>query len=311
MAPVRVLVVTNPRATATTSRERDVVLASLSSVAEVEVAETAHRGHAAALACRAMRAEDVDAIVALGGDGTVNEVVNGMLTDGVHAAVPALGVVPTGSTNVFARAVGLPNDTVEATGMLLDALRTRHTRDVSMGRADDRWFVFGASMGLSAAIVAGVEKQRAKGRRSTHMLYARVGVRQFFAAPRRRPQLKVELADGTILDGIHLAIVTNTDPWTYVGSRPLRPTPRSDFEHGLALYARRRMGTPGMLFSIARLSGEKPRVGKRGAYLVHDLESLVIRADSPMPIEVDGEYLGERTELELRSEARAIRVLSM
>lgn len=311
MTAVRLLVVTNPRATATTSRERDVVLASLASVAEVEVAETAHRGHAAALACRAMRAEDVDAIVALGGDGTVNEVVNGMLTDGVHAGVPSLGIVPTGSTNVFARAVGLPNDTVEATGVLLDALREGRTREVSMGRADDRWFVFGASVGLPASIVGGVEKQRAKGRRSTHVLYARVGVRQFFGADRRHPQLQVELPDGTILDDIHLVIITNTDPWTYAGGRPLRPTPEADFEHGLSLYARRRMGTLGMLFTVARLSGDKPRIGRRGAYLVNDLESLVVRSTSAMPVEVDGDYLGERLELTLSSAARAIHVLSI
>jgi diacylglycerol kinase family enzyme len=306
---VRVLVVTNPRATATSSRERDVLLASLSSVAEVEVAETAHRGHAAALACRAMRAEDTDAVIALGGDGTVNEVVNGLLTDGVHDAVPWLGVVPAGSTNVFARAVGLPNNSIEATGLLLDALRERRTTAVSMGRADDRWFVFGASVGLPAAIVGGVEKQRAKGQRSTHALYARVGVRQFVAAERRQPALSVELPDGTILDRIHFAIVTNTDPWTYAGNRPLRPTPQATFDHGLALYARRRMATPGMLVAIAQISGSKPRVGKRGAYLIHDLESLTIRSQTPVPIEVDGDFLGDRDRLTLRSAAHAIRVL--
>lgn len=300
---------TNPRATGTTSRERDVLIASLASIGDVRVEETAHRGHAAALACRAMRARDTDAVIALGGDGTVNEVVNGLLTDGAHDQVPALGIVPTGSTNVFARAVGLPNDSIEATGVLLEALRYGRHREVSMGRADDRWFVFGASVGLPGAIVGGVEKHRAKGRRSTHVLYGRVGIRQFFGTDRRHPQLHIELPDGTVLDGIHLAIITNTDPWTYAGNRPLRPTPQASFEEGLALYARRRMSTPGILFSIARLSGSKPRVGSRGAYLLHDLESLVIRSDSPVPVEVDGDFLGEREKLVLTATPRAIKVL--
>ncbi len=160
---VRVLVVANPRATATSAR------ASATSsrtrwpaTPTCEIAETANRGHAAALACRAMR-DGTDVVVALGGDGTVNEVVNGLLTDGVHPSVPALGVVPAGSTNVFARALGLPNDPVEATGALLEALRAGSHRPVSLGQADDRWFIFAAGLGYDAAVVAGVERHRRRG----------------------------------------------------------------------------------------------------------------------------------------------------
>src|SRR3954452_5445373 len=120
---MRALVVVNPRATAMSPRERDVLAHALGSETDLEVAETANRGHAAALACRAMR-NGTDVVVAFGGDGTINEVVNGLLTDGVHDRVPTLGVVPAGSTNVFARALGLPNDPIESTGVLLEALRT-------------------------------------------------------------------------------------------------------------------------------------------------------------------------------------------
>src|SRR3984885_2517072 len=153
------MVITNPHATAMTPRERDVLTHALGSDAELEVVETANRGHAAALACRAMR-NGTDVVVAFGGDGTVNEVVNGLLTDGVHDKVPALGVVPAGSTNVFARALGLPQTPIEATGV-------------------------------------GVEKWRNKGKTSSHALYARVGVREFFRSDRRHPRLHVELPDGT------------------------------------------------------------------------------------------------------------------
>src|ERR1700742_2773270 len=111
---MRALVVVNPRATATTERQRDVLAHALGSVAELQIEPTRNRGHAAALACRAMR-DGVDIVVALGGDGTVNEVVNGLLTDGVHDRVPALGVIPGGAANVFAGALGLPNEPVEAT----------------------------------------------------------------------------------------------------------------------------------------------------------------------------------------------------
>jgi diacylglycerol kinase family enzyme len=305
---VRILVVSNPRATATTARERDVLAHALGSAAELEVVETANRGHAAALACRAMRA-GTDVVVALGGDGTVNEVVNGLLTDGVHERVPALGIVPAGSTNVFARALGLPNDPVEATGVLLGALRAGHRRRVSIGRADERWFVFATGIGFDGAIVGGVEQYRRRGRRSTHLLYARVGVREFFRADRRHPKVHVELDDGTTLDEVYFALVTNTDPWTYVGNHPLRPTPQTSVDDGLGLYARRRMSTAGTLFSMVRLAGDHPRIGRRGAHLRHDLSTVTIRADEPLPVQIDGEYAGLHEKLTLRSEPRAIAVV--
>lgn len=305
---MRVLVVTNPRATGVTARQRDVVVHALGSEAELEVAETANRGHAAALACRAMR-DGTDVVVALGGDGTVNEVVNGLLTDGVHDAVPALGVVPAGSTNVFARALGLPNDPVEATGSLLEGLRAGTRRAVSMGRVDERWFVFAAGIGFDAAIVDAVERERRRGRRSTHALYARVGVKEFLTSDRRHPRLHVELPDGTTFDDVYFAIVANADPWTFVGNRPLRPTPEVTFETGLAVYARRRMSAAGVLFSMVRLAARRPRIGRRGAHVVHDLDGLVIRADEPLPFQVDGDYLGERDKVVFSSALAAVRAV--
>jgi diacylglycerol kinase family enzyme len=305
---VRVLVISNPRATATTPRERDVLTHALGSDSELEVAETANRGHAAALACRAMR-NGTDVVVAFGGDGTVNEVVNGLLTDGVHDKVPALGVVPTGSTNVFARALGLPNDPIEATGVLLEGLRTGTRRSVSLGQLDDRWFVFAAGIGFDGAIVEGVEKHRRRGKKSTHTLYARVGVREFFRSDRRHPKISVELPDGTRLENIYFAILANTDPWTFVGNFPIRPTPEVDFDSGLALYARRRMGTPGIVFSMARMLGNRPKVGKRGAYLYYDLDGATILADEPLPVEIDGDFLEMRHKLVYRSTTNAISVV--
>jgi diacylglycerol kinase family enzyme len=285
---------------------------ALGSDAQLEVAETANRGHAAALACRAMR-NGTDVVVAFGGDGTVNEVVNGLLTDGVHDQVPALGVVPAGSTNVFARALGLPDTPLEATGVVLEAIRTGARRPVSLGRvatgADDRWFVFTAGMGFDAAVVAGVERERRKGKKSTHALYTRVGVREFFRADRRHPRVHVELSDGTRLDDVYFAIVTNTDPWTYLGSRALRPTPEAGFDTGLAVYARRRMSTAGLLFSMVRLSGERPHIGRRGAFVAHDLDALTVLADEPLPVQVDGDYLGPREKLVFHSAIHAVDVL--
>jgi diacylglycerol kinase family enzyme len=218
--------------------------------------------------------------------------------------------VPAGSTNVFARALGMPNDRIEATGVLLEALRTGSRRKVSLGQVDGRWFTFAAGMGFDAAIVEGVERRRRRGKRSTHLLYARVGVTTYLTRPNRRtPQVHVELPDGTVIDDVYFAIVANADPWTFVGNRPLHPTPDVTLDSGLAVYARMRIGAPGILFSMARLSGDSPRIGARGARIVNDLESLVLRADEALPIQVDGDYLDVRDKLVFTSVPEALRIV--
>src|SRR6185503_21222677 len=149
---MRALLVVNPKATTTTERGRDVLVHALRSEADLTVEYTNHRGHAAELGRRAV-AEGYDVLVTLGGDGTVNEAVNGLLADGPDPNVPALAVVPGGSTNVFARALGLPRDWTEGTGVILEALQAKRTRTIGLGRAEDRYFTFCAGLGLDAEVV--------------------------------------------------------------------------------------------------------------------------------------------------------------
>ncbi|MGX7679333.1 diacylglycerol/lipid kinase family protein [Jatrophihabitans sp. DSM 45814] len=305
---MRVLVVSNPRATSTTPRQRDVVVHALAANAKLEVDETANRGHAAALACRAMR-DGVDVVVALGGDGTVNEVVNGLLTDGVHDRVPALGVIPGGSTNVFARALGLPNDPIEAAGALINAIDGQRRRSISLGRADDRWFVFAAGLGLDAAVVSDVEAHRRRGRKSTHGLYVRTTIRKFFTEQRHKPALELELPDGEIRPDLYMAIVTNCTPWTFLGNRPLSPTPQASFNEGLDLYVRTRLGLPSVLWGAARIARGTTRRKEFGARMEHDLAEFTLRASRPLPFQVDGDALGERQEVHFTGIRDALRVL--
>src|SRR5262245_41485811 len=159
---MRALLVVNHKATTTSGRVRDVLVQALRSQVDLRVVHTERRAHAAALAAQAA-AERLDVVVALGGDGTVNEVVNGLLTRGVRPDGPALAVVPGGSTNVFARSLGLPADWVEATGVLLEALRSKRTRSIGLGRADERYFTFFAGLGLDAEVISRVEHARHKG----------------------------------------------------------------------------------------------------------------------------------------------------
>jgi diacylglycerol kinase family enzyme len=305
---VRIQVIVNPRATTTTAHERDVMANALAGVAELQIEQTNNRGHAAALACRAMR-EEFDAVIAFGGDGTVNEVVNGLLTDGVHDRVPALGVIPGGATNVFVRALGLPNDPVEVTGILLDALRAKRTRRVGLGRADGRWFVFAAGIGFDAQLIERVDRHRARGRRSSELLFARAGVRQFFATDRRHPHLSLHLSDGSVVEGLYYVVVANTDPWTYIGSRPLHPTPQASFDTGLDVFARTRMGLPSVLVTIAHIARTAPKPARLGSIVRHDLSTFVLRSDEPVSVHLDGEPIGLRTEMEFNAISEALDVI--
>src|SRR5260370_24571283 len=177
---MRALLVVNPAATTTSTRVRQVIARALASDLKVDVEETANRGHAAALACRAER-EGVVVVGALGGDGTVSEVINGLLTDGPRPDLPALAVVPGGSTNVFARTLGLPPSPVEATGEILDALRSGRSRTIGLGRVNERWFAFTAGFGFDADVVHRMERRRRRGRAASHLRSARVALAHFLA----------------------------------------------------------------------------------------------------------------------------------
>ena len=121
---MRAVLIVNPNATSTTPAGRDLLAHALESRVKLTVAHTDHRGHAVEIASDAAR-EGVDVVIVHGGDGTVNEVVNGMLgTPGSSPPrhTPAVGVVPGGSANVFARSLGISPDPVEATNQLVDLL---------------------------------------------------------------------------------------------------------------------------------------------------------------------------------------------
>jgi diacylglycerol kinase family enzyme len=306
---MRALLVVNPMATATTERMRDVLTHALASETKLDVVQTQARGHATSLARQAVT-DGLDLVVALGGDGTVNEVVNGLLADGPTAGLPALAVVPGGNANVFARALGLPASPVEATGLLLDALRTGQRRSVSLGQADDRWFTFCAGLGLDAEVVRRVEAKRAGGAKATPALFVREGVTQFFLHGRRSEPAITVHADGREPERVGLALVCNSDPWTYLGPRPVRPCPDASFDLGLDLFGLRSLGTVSTLRHLRQILAARPRPAGRAVLSLHDLDGFRLTADRPMALQVDGDDLGDRSEVVFRSARNALDVVA-
>ena len=308
---MRALLVMNPKATSTSERTREVLAHALAGELDTEIGETAYRGHAVELA-RAAAEDGADLIVALGGDGTVNEVVNGILTARLPEGAPRpdLGVVPGGSTNVFARALGLPNDPVEATGVLLDAIHENRRRPVSMGLADDRYFTFTAGYGFDAAVVGIVEERRNAGHKSTGSLYIRSALRHYWhGLDRKNAPIGMKLADGTEIPRLFMAIVTNTSPWTYLGNRPIVITPESSFEDGLDLFGITRMSGRAALRIVRQMftSTDKLVRGKNVS-VQHDLTEFTLTAEVPTDFQVDGDHLGLRESVKFRAIRDALRV---
>ncbi|GLZ38449.1 diacylglycerol kinase [Actinokineospora sp. NBRC 105648] len=301
----------NPQATATTPAGRDVLAHALASQVKLEVVETDYRGHALAAAAQAA-VDGADLVVAHGGDGTVNEVVNGLLATGPSAVTPMLGVVPGGSANVFARALGLPRNPVEATHLLLRALEEGRGRRVGLGRVDSggqaahRWFTFNAGMGWDADVVADVDRKR--GKRTGPSLYARVAVARYARPGYRRPDLTVEIPGEDPITGLRLAFVSNTDPWTYLGARPIHLNPGCSFEKGLGLFGLRTLGVPTVLRHFRQALSDSGR--QRGRNLVRrdDVAQITVTSSEPIRLQCDGDLIGERTRVEFSAVADALTV---
>ncbi|CAM5354852.1 MULTISPECIES: diacylglycerol/lipid kinase family protein [Streptomyces] len=321
---MRALLVVNPAATTTSARTREVLTHALASDLKLEVAETQYRGHARDLARQAAEGGQIELVVALGGDGTVNEVVNGLLTHGPDPeALPRLAVVPGGSTNVFARALGLPNDVVEATGALLDALRDGSERTVGLGLAagtpgsDDegvpaRWFTFCAGFGFDAGVVGRVEQQRERGKRSTHSLYMRQVLRQYVGeSNRRHGTITLERPGEDPVEHLVMSIICNTAPWTYLGNRPVYPAPAASFDTALDVFALSKLSATAVTRYATQLLASTPERGPRGKHVVslHDLTDFTLHSQAPLPFQMDGDHLGLRTSVTFTGVRRALRVI--
>lgn len=308
---MRALLVVNPKATTTSERVRDVLVRALRSEVDLRVEYTRRRGHAAALA-RQAAAERIDLLVTLGGDGTVNEAVNGLMpADGRPnpAALPALAVVPGGSTNVFARALGLPKDWAEGTGVILEALRDGRTRTIGLGHADDRYFTFCAGMGLDAAVTRRVEVARRRGRLSTPGLYLRETAMHYLLNAGHHSGIVLERHGEPAEAELATVIVQNTAPWTFLGDRPLNANPEASFDLGLDVMALRVLHVPTFTRTVVQILSRNGDPHGRQVLRLHDVDAFTLRTVGPQAFQLDGDYLGEREKVEFTSVSAALRVV--
>ncbi len=291
-------------ASSVTARTRVVIQKALAADHELQIVETTRRNHATRLAHQLHR-EGVEVIIPFGGDGTVNEVANGLL--GTSTAVAPL---PGGSTNVFARAIGYPNDAVEATGMLLESLAEESIVSASLGSANGRAFVFHVGIGFDAAVVDRVERRGPLKRYAGHAWFVWSAVRTWGSAERRSLRFSVTADDGRRIDSAQMAVALNVNPYTFLGSQPLDLAPEAGLDTPLSVVALDSVGVARLIpaaFTALRSSSGLPDAN--GMHHWSDIYGVTLQSDRAFPYQLDGEPQDPVTSLRLEHLDRVLRVV--
>ena len=278
---------------------------ALSADHQVTVAETNRRGHAIRLAQGAAN-DGVDVVVCLGGDGTLNEVANGLA--GTRTAMAPL---PGGSTNVFARTIGLPNDPIEATGVLVEGLREERSEPVGLGSVNGRYFLFHVGLGFDAVVGKQVERRSGLKRYASHPLFIYATFATWFRHyDRSRPRFSIKYENGDTIDDGYFSICFNTNPYTYLGNRPFNVIPEATLDRGLAIVTFRAFGLGTLVGAAASALGFGKDLRRHKHLDVRaDLASLVVDGHGPFPYQVDGDYLGETEHLAFKHEPEILRLV--
>jgi len=294
----RVVLIVNPYSSGVTRPQVEQVESALRKLVDVEHRQTERRGHATEIAASA--ADSADAIVVYGGDGTYNEAVNG-----AAGRVP-FGFVPGGGASVFPRALGLSRDPVSAAVEIAGALKEGRTRSIALGSVNGRRFLFSAGIGLDGEAVRRIDGRgrSADGRRASNLVFGLTVARSLLEQGLRvEPQLEVE-GHGRAA----FVFVANGHPYTYAGRVPLTMLREAEFEQGLGFVAPRKVSprtAPRILFHMLRgTTSTDPHL-----LAGYDLDALTVRCDVALPLQADGEDLGDVTEASFAAHRNALTVL--
>jgi diacylglycerol kinase family enzyme len=309
----RMLIIVNPYATTVSDRLKNLVVYALQGRYDVEAVATEAKDHATEIGREACNG-GYDIVVAFGGDGTVNEVANGLAGTDVPVSV-----LPGGSTNVVCRTLGIPNDVVDATEHLLGLADDFRPRRIDLGKVNGRYFVSSCGMGLDASVTERVDARPGLKARAGPYFYTWAALASFYRRYLRNPVLlRVEVA-GQELEGIN-ALAQNSDPYTYFASRPLRVCEGISLDDGtLSMVVLKRAAQRDVVTLAPRLLSESLRTSNH-RQIEHFDDITEARASSisedalgqlrPFPVQVDGDFIGEHEQAELRVEPGALTVVA-
>ncbi len=309
----RMLIIVNPYATTVSDRLKNLVVYALQGRYEVEAVTTEAAAHATEIGHEA-RDGGYDIVVAFGGDGTLNEVANGLAGTDVPVSV-----LPGGSTNVVARTLGIPNDVVDATEHLLSIADDFRPRRIDLGIVEGRHFVFSCGAGIDASVVERVEANPKMKARAGPYFYVYSAVAGFYRRYLRNPvRLRVEANGGRSIEGV-TALAQNSDPFTYFSRRPIRICEGIGIDDGkLAVGVLTRARQRDQATLVSRLVRGRYLGGHRAVEVLDGVTEATVSSIAedpegnrrPFPVQVDGDYLGEHQRVTIRVLPGALTVVA-
>jgi diacylglycerol kinase family enzyme len=304
----------NPFATSTSESTLRSITSQLSQAVDLTVKPTKARADAIEFG-RCAQADGYDIVIGYGGDGTVNELANGLLHAGPNPSGPILATLPGGNANVFARNLAYSADPMIATEQLLDAIAMKRTRRVGVGSVvtDEfqRWFLFNAGFGIDADVLAAMDERRQNGKRASDITYTMIAIRKVLAAAKERnPTITLETDSGEVISPLQFALVINVAPWIYLGSRAVTLAPEATHEKALSLFAANKLSI-GSLSKVARdvFRGADVQPSSQVTSL-SDLSSLALRSEFPLWLQTDGEVLSQVANVSITHSRDALTVFS-
>jgi diacylglycerol kinase family enzyme len=311
---MRALLVANTFATTTDDAIQTQVVNQLSKSLDITVVNTSARNDAIEIA-RTAQQKGFELVIALGGDGTVNEIANGLLLGGPNPEGPLLAAIPGGNGNVFARNMGLSENPLEATAQILNALAAQNFKKIGVGKITtnniSRWFLFNAGIGLDAAVIAEMETRRASGKIVSDVAYAALALRELFArTDRRHGSLSLVSDSGEVHRDAHFALIVNLAPWAYLGSKALNPLPLATHDTALDVYAPTSLSVPAVVRLTRRAIAGKSAEKESNVIALIDQRQVHIQSDRALWIQVDGDIVTQSTELTATHVPDALRVLA-
>jgi diacylglycerol kinase family enzyme len=303
----RMLIIVNPYATTVSDRLRHLVVYALQGRFEVDAVDTEARGHATEL-CREAAHEGYDVVVAFGGDGTVNEAANGLL-----GSPTPLTCLPGGSANVFGKMLGIPGELVDATEHLLAMADDWQPRKVDLGVVNGRCFTFASGLGVDASVVERVDSNPRLKARFGAYYFTWAAISTFTRRYLLHPPRMVAHAGGQRMEGV-TTIVQNGSPFTYFQSRPIEIAEGAALDSGALSSCVLHRARPLDMPSIAwRAFSRHARIARhRHVSSFPELTELTVQsADGrPLPLQVDGDYIGEVDEARYSIMPAALHVIS-